>query len=141
MAERRKTDRRNVAETGSALEPAPFDRREPVEKRKNERRSMDRIPIEMWVEEQTGNALYFQRTTNISSGGLFFSQTIPHPVGTSVHVKFTLPGTRKPIEAEGEIVSATVGDKLGMGLKFLKLNEDVKKLLNGYIRKKRLKTS
>jgi uncharacterized protein (TIGR02266 family) len=88
-----------------------------------ERRREVRLAIEMWVEETAeDSSLYFQRTANLSVGGMFLEATVPHPVGTRVSLRFTLPGDRTPIEAKAEIVNAGQGgDAIGMGLKFIDL--------------------
>ncbi len=87
-----------------------------------DRRSSQRIPVEMWVEESTDRELYFQRGANISLGGIFLERTIPHTKGTIVCLQFTLPDETVPIKVRGEIVN--VGEstsELGMGIKFLDL--------------------
>jgi uncharacterized protein (TIGR02266 family) len=84
----------------------------------------------MWVEESSGQGCYFQRSANLSAGGIFLEKTIPHPIGTVVQLEFTLPGDDQPIKVAAEIVNALArprqpqegsGDALGMGLKFLAL--------------------
>jgi len=47
-----------------------------------ERRHGARVPVQIWVEEKTERELYFQRSANISTGGIYLENTIPHPVGT-----------------------------------------------------------
>ena len=49
-----------------------------------ERRSGSRVPVQIWVEEKTERELYFQRSANLSLGGIYLENTIPHPVGTRV---------------------------------------------------------
>jgi hypothetical protein len=78
------------------------------------------------VEAEEGEALYFQRVGNLSAGGCSFMQTVPHPVGTKVRLRFTLPdGSPEEIACDGEIVSAR-GDALGMGVRFLAVPDSVK---------------
>lgn len=89
----------------------------------DERRASPRIPVEMWVEESTERELYFQRGANISVGGLYLQQTIPHPKGTRVNLRFTLPGEENPVEVKGEIVNVSPDEPLGMGVKFLDLRD------------------
>jgi hypothetical protein len=73
----------------------------------------------MWVEEKRGRDTYYQRSGNLSIGGLYLDGTIPHAKGTIVHLKFTLPGDEKYIAVRGEIVGDPAGDRLGMHVKFL----------------------
>ena len=57
-----------------------------------ERRQGSRVPVQIWVEEKTDRELYFQRSANLSTGGIYLENTIPHPVGTRavghVHLPF-----------------------------------------------------
>jgi PilZ domain len=95
------------------------------ERRTTERRSEPRFEVDLWVEAEEGEALYFQRVGNLSAGGCSFMQTVPHPVGTRVQLRFNLPDGGEEIACEGEIVSAR-GDELGMGVRFLELSDEVK---------------
>ncbi len=92
------------------------------ERRSNERRSEERFEVDLWVEAEEGEALYFQRVGNLSAGGCSFLQTVPHPLGTKVQLRFQLPDGGAEIACEGEIVSAR-GDELGMGVRFLALSD------------------
>lgn len=99
-----------------------------------DRRSSERINIEMWVEESTDRELYFQRGANISAGGIFLERTIPHQRGTVVSLQFTLPEDNVPIKVKGEIVN--VGDspdELGMGVKFVDLSEEDRLKISQFI--------
>src|SRR5262245_11612751 len=96
------------------------------DRRIGERRAADRVPIEMWVEETSDRELYFQRSANLSTGGIFLEHTVPHPIGKVVNLQFTLPGDSERIQARGEIVSAPAGKELGMGIRFVDLDPDVR---------------
>src|SRR5262245_51696807 len=89
-----------------------------------DRRSQKRIPVEMWVEEVRGTDRYFQRTGNISIGGIYLDGTIPHPKGTVIQLKFTLPGENEAVEVRGEIVGEPMEERLGMHVKFLDAEKD-----------------
>ncbi|MCA9666857.1 MAG: PilZ domain-containing protein [Myxococcales bacterium] len=100
----------------------------------DERRSTERYPVELWVEESSDRELYFQRGANISAGGIFLERTIPHAKGTVINLRFSLPGDPKPIEVKGEIVN--VGEDatdLGMGVKFLDLAESDRERIETFI--------
>ena len=86
----------------------------------NEKRRENRIPADLWIEVERKGELYFQRASNLSVGGAYFTQTIPLPVGTSVSLKFTLPGATIETVCSGEIVNAK---ELGMGVRFVSLPE------------------
>lgn len=99
-----------------------------------ERRHSSRIPVEMWVEQSTSRELYFQRGANISEGGIYLQKTIPHSVGTKINMQFTLPGDSQAISVQGEIVNiSTKAEELGMGVKFIDLNEGDRKKIERFI--------
>jgi uncharacterized protein (TIGR02266 family) len=87
----------------------------------------------MWVEESTERELYFQRSANLSSGGIFLENTIPHPKGTVVNLQFTLPGDSVPLKVRGEIVNAAAADELGMGIKFIDVTPDVEERIMDFV--------
>jgi uncharacterized protein (TIGR02266 family) len=99
----------------------------------SDRRRSDRIPIEMWVEQSRDKELYFQRSANLSAGGLFLENTIPHPVGTRIKLQFTLPGDASALSLDGEIVTAAAQDELGMGVKFVDVDPAVQKRIDAFI--------
>jgi uncharacterized protein (TIGR02266 family) len=86
-----------------------------------ERRTSSRIVVDLWVEERTEDALYFQRATNLSLGGLFLDRTLPHPAGTRVQLELRLPGETAPLRVFGEVVPPTERD-VGMGVRFVGLS-------------------
>src|SRR5215468_1250071 len=98
-----------------------------------DRRRSDRIPIEMWVEQSRDQELYFQRSANLSAGGLFLENTIPHPVGTRITLQFTLPGDAEALRVHGEIVSAAQTNELGMGVKFVEVEPAVQAGIDAFI--------
>lgn len=105
-----------------------------MSERGEERRASERIAVELWVEESTERELYFQRSGNISTGGMFLERTIPHAKGTVVNLQFTLPGDSQPFRVRGEIVN--VGDDeetLGMGVKFVDLDDGDRERLEAFI--------
>ncbi|HET6347319.1 MAG TPA: PilZ domain-containing protein [Myxococcota bacterium] len=113
--DRRHEDRRHV------LREAPEERRK-EDRRHGERRQQHRMPMEIWMEEVFGEEVYFRCTGNIGAGGVFFDDAIPHPLGSTVTLKFVLPGDSEMVVARGEVVSACgTPEGLGMGVKFLSL--------------------
>ena len=102
----------------------------------DDRRSSQRIPVEMWVEHSTSREIYFQRSANLSAGGIYLEQTIPLPRGTEVLLSFTLPDEEAPLKVQGEIVN--VGEsvsELGMGIKFLELPGSVQQRIDSFIQR------
>ena len=99
-----------------------------------ERRQGMRVPVQIWVEEKSDRELYFQRSANLSGGGIYLENTIPHPVGTRVTLRFTLPGDSEKLEVKAEVAAAIAGEEeFGMGLKFVNLGADVAERIQKYI--------
>jgi uncharacterized protein (TIGR02266 family) len=90
----------------------------------------------MWVEETSKDGLYFQRSANLSPGGIYLENTVPHPVGTVINLKFTLPDEGMPIQVRAEIVNAATGDcDFGMGLRFVDLPADTAERIARFVGK------
>lgn len=85
----------------------------------DDKRRQRRVPVEIWIEVHGDGELYFQRATNLSVGGAYFTQTFPLPVGTKTQLRFSLPGDEYQIECGAEIVNAK---DLGMGVRFSDLS-------------------
>jgi hypothetical protein len=86
----------------------------------DDKRRQKRIPVDLWIECERAGELYFQRASNLSVGGAYFTQTIPLPVGTVVDLKFSLPADPVEIRCKGEIVTAK---DFGMGVQFIAIKE------------------
>jgi uncharacterized protein (TIGR02266 family) len=104
-----------------------------IESNPVERRNEPRVTIDLWVEEHTDDALYFQRATNLSTGGLFLERTLPHAPGTVVDIDLRLPGDARPLRVKAEVVPAT-SREFGMGLRFVGLSESDKSRISDYLR-------
>ena len=114
-------------------DPTATERRQ-ADRRRGDRRRTARAPLDLWVEEEKGDELYFRRTGNVSVGGLYFEQTIPHTTGTVVRLRFALPGEQRMIEAQAEIVNTpTAVDGLGMGLRFISLSDEDRLALQAFL--------
>lgn len=99
-----------------------------------ERRAEPRVPVEMWVEQATERELYFQRSANISAGGIYLEHTVPQPLGTRIRLRFLLPDDDEAVEVEGEIVNVGAsGEELGMGVKFVAMTPEVRRRIDAYI--------
>jgi type IV pilus assembly protein PilZ len=98
-----------------------------------ERRASARMPVEMWVEDLTDGGVVFRRAGNLSRGGLYLDQTIPLPIGSKVKLRFALPDDSTPITVSGQIVSINSRERLGMGVKFLELDQALQDRIGNYI--------
>jgi len=100
----------------------------------DERREHKRLPVKLWVDETHESNTYFQRAANLSVGGMFLEGTIPHPPGTIVHLRFSLPDDDEPIEVRAEVVGDST-DHLGMSVKFLdvEFNGELKRRLEAFL--------
>jgi len=82
---------------------------------------LPRAEVAIWVEERTNDALYYQRATNLSLGGIWLDGTLPHPPGTRVALDIELPGDG-PLRVNGEVVPRQAGAS-GMAVRFVGLSE------------------
>ena len=127
--ERRKGDRRQKSQTVRA------DRRVNNRRSTADRRSSVRLPLELWMEELSGDDVYFRQTGNVSTGGVFLESAIPHPEGTVITLKFALPGDREMVVARGEVVApSTKNGTTGMHIRFKAIEGSGKTRLQDYIR-------
>ena len=92
----------------------------------DDKRRQKRVAVDLWIEVDRDGELYFQRATNLSSGGAFFDKTIPLPVGTRVSMRFPLPGEDTEIACAGKIVNTA---EWGMGVEFIGLPEEAQRAL------------
>jgi len=105
-------------------------------RREGDRRGEHRVPLEVWVEERSEDATYFQRTADVSPGGLHLAGTIPHPEGTEVMVRFSLPGGGDDIEARGVVTAGTRdAGGTGMGIRFIDLDPEIARQIEWFIKK------
>ena len=106
------------------------------ERRQADRRSARRVPLEVWVEEISEDAVYFQRTADVSPGGLHLAGTVPHPPGTEVKVRFGLPDGGDEIEASGVVTDGPREEGgTGMGIRFTELDPEVAQRLEWLAKK------
>lgn len=94
-----------------------------------ERRKSVRANTSLWIEGKKDDAVYFERLTNLSTGGVFIEQQIPHPIGSKLKLKIDLPASiGGPVILKGSVVSHE-GDPAGMHIKFIECDdEDIAKI-------------
>ena len=95
-----------------------------------ERRAHPRIPISVRVRVQYTGQEFSTLSVNLSAGGVFLDTDHRLPVGTRVHLVFTVPIIAKyPIRAEGEVVRFGSEDRAGLAVRFVDISEDDRSLL------------
>jgi type IV pilus assembly protein PilZ len=80
---------------------------------------------------ESDHNFYTGLTRDISSGGIFVATGVTYDVGTSVHIKFTLPGGAElSVEAQVRWVrdprTVKTDGPEGMGLKFINLTPEAR---------------
>ena len=101
-----------------------------------DRRVGARIQVDMWVEGTTVEGdCYFQRSGNLSVGGIYLDRAVPHMPGTRIMLKFQLPGDKEDIKVLGEILAHHDADGLGMGVRFLDITDAQRRRIEEFIDK------
>lgn len=113
---------RNAPEEAALPAPAPTERRRGA-----------RMPVELWVQDVTDGGVVYRRAGNVSRGGLYLDQTIPLPVGSRIKLRFSLPDDPVVGTVVGQIVSINASAKLGMGVKFLTIDQDFQHRIESFI--------
>jgi uncharacterized protein (TIGR02266 family) len=97
------------------------------------RRTGPRVVLGIPVAYRLGNTIAAALTLNISHGGIAIRTTNPLDKGTTVKVRFRLPGAAKDVEAEGRI--AWSDRRMGMGLQFTKVAPADQAGIDDFVRK------
>jgi len=98
---------------------------------RSNRRSSPRVVMGIPVAYRFGNTIAAALTLNISRGGLAIRTTSPLAVGTTVKVRFRLPGTKRDVDTDARI--AWTDRRVGMGLQFTGPSADDQALIDDYI--------
>jgi type IV pilus assembly protein PilZ len=89
-----------------------------------DRRSDDRVPIELKVEYRRVNTFFADYTKNISRGGTFIATDRPLPEGTEFVFALGIPLMEEPLRLKGRVCwitsteDATKANPAGMGIEF-----------------------
>ena len=109
------------------------------EQQHKEARHARRVDFEVEVTFESHHNFYTGFTQNISSGGLFIACHDPSPIGSTIRVKFALPGLPGPIDAETIVRWVReVGepDQHGMGVQFTHLSPPVQAAIDKFIQQR-----
>jgi uncharacterized protein (TIGR02266 family) len=107
-----------------------------------ETRREPRVSIFVRVDFKDKEDFIFYYSRNLSKGGIFIQTVDPLPTGTPIILQLTLPGNPHPLEIESKVVwsrkDEEEGTKVipGMGIQFLGLEDQSKKLLDDFLKGK-----
>jgi len=102
----------------------------PMSPEATERRSHNRIPVQVRVSIHYTGQEFTASSRNLSAGGVFLETDQQVPVGTRVRLRFTVPIIAKyPIRAEGEVVWVGGDVPPGLAVRFTDMSEDDRALL------------
>jgi uncharacterized protein (TIGR02266 family) len=106
----------------------------------SERRSAPRREVFAEVDFGSETNFYTGFTVDVSTGGLFVVTWDTFPVGTHVHLSFTLPGSRDKVSVEGEVRWLRAHNPAnpdmwpGMGIRFKEIPERSRELIDAFVR-------
>jgi uncharacterized protein (TIGR02266 family) len=95
------------------------------------RRATPRVALGIPVAYRFGNTIATATMINVSQGGVGIRTTNVLEVGTTIKVRFRLPGTKREVDAEGFI--AWSAQKLGMGVQFTAVAADDQKVIDAFV--------
>ncbi len=101
-------------------------------------RQFFRAPVSLAVHYRTKGSFLMSYSLNLSKGGLFLETPNKLPLGTKLHVSFTVPGATEPIELESQVVwvreeTSEEGFPPGLGLRFNQLENSIGAVIDGLI--------
>jgi uncharacterized protein (TIGR02266 family) len=95
------------------------------------RRTTPRVALGIPVAYRFGNTIATATMVNVSQGGLGIRTTNLLEIGTSIKVRFRLPGTVREVDAEGFV--AWADRKLGMGMQFTNVAVEDQKIIDAFV--------
>ena len=108
----------------------PDDARGKHDRRQQERRTKERIPVKMWVRNIEGDADYFQQTANLSASGMYILSPNPYSAGTVIDIEFQVPGTDYIIKCGAEVLKCSDEDPMiGLSVRFKDMTAQDKKII------------
>lgn len=77
-------------------------------------------------------------SANLSVGGMFIETSRPLPLGTRLHLRFSLPGFSEPLDTEAEVrwvldEDATGPLPTGMGVRFEQMSAEDSEKIRGLL--------
>jgi len=114
-----------------------------------EKRLHDRIALKARVDYEllSEDTFLFEYTSNLSRGGIFLATRNPLPIGTQIHLRFTLPAPEnRTIKVTGQVAwvneykPGKVNLNPGMGIEFVNLSEKDNEAITRLVKRKALLT-
>ncbi len=99
-----------------------------------EKREFARYEVTAYVDYTGSEILLYHRIENISLGGICLQTSSVEDLGTIVDLVINFPDLDdETLSARGEVVWANREPPMDMGIRFLGLDEDRKKILRDYL--------
>jgi uncharacterized protein (TIGR02266 family) len=105
----------------------------------SQRRSFPRIDAEIEIDFESDHTFFSGFSENLSDGGLFVATYAPRKLGERLHVRFTLPGIERAIDAHVEVrwlrpYDAAGEHAPGFGAAFLDLGDADRDAIHAFLK-------
>ena len=108
-----------------------------------ERRKFFRVLVRVLVDFESPDTYLYDYSSNLSEGGIFIETEKPFEQGSSLTLRFTLPGVDRVFEAKGAVrwlnMPGEDGERLvpdlgpGMGIQFVDIEETDQDFIRQYV--------
>jgi uncharacterized protein (TIGR02266 family) len=95
------------------------------------RRSSPRVTLGIPVQYRFGNTIAAALTLNLSHGGIAIRTTSPLSPGSTLKVRFRVPGAKRDVDAEGHV--AWSDRRVGMGIQFDRIEPEQQTLIDSFV--------
>jgi uncharacterized protein (TIGR02266 family) len=95
------------------------------------RRSSPRVVLGIPIQYRYGNTIAAALTLNLSHGGIAIRTTSPLEGGSTIKVRFRMPGSKRDIDAEGRV--AWSDRRVGMGIQFEKVDPANQSIIDNFV--------
>jgi type IV pilus assembly protein PilZ len=119
-------------------------RKKTARKGRSDKRQHARVPLKARVDYEllSEDTFLFEYTSNLSRGGIFLATRNPLPIGTRLHLRFTLPDeNNRVIKTTGKVAWVNPyhphGPNLnpGMGVEFIDLSPEDLEAISRLVRR------
>jgi uncharacterized protein (TIGR02266 family) len=106
-----------------------------------DKRTDPRAPVEVEVHYRSAQEFLSAYSLNVGGGGIYIKTKEPLPLNHEVRLRFTLPSIARVFNLQGLVVwtnphPTRSSFPSGMGIKFMNLDPEGKKLIAGFVRAK-----